>query len=342
MMNQSVTIDVSKAQEQLSASASPLKLWQRRLTILFIAQVLLILGVFAYQENSRVQVDAQPLLGIKSADIDRMVIQDASNKVTLQKTGSQWQLPELHQLPVDKQKLDGILQKLDGTKLTWPVTTTASSHERFEVIGTKFQRRIELFQGDVKKADLWLGSTPGFKKIHLRREGEDQVYTVELTAFEFATASNDWLQSGLLAVKDARSIKAADYELQKTGDAWNFVAASQGISDDKVNASKAMDLANALSTLQVQEVVTQVPQGETTKISVKSAAGEFNYEFTKAGSDYFVKRNDRDVTFKLLQSEFERIANVKKASLLASESTSSNTAADPVSDMTSLDSLLKK
>jgi hypothetical protein len=187
MMNQSVTIDVTKAQEQLAAPASPLKLWQRRLTILFIVQVLLILGVFAYQENSRVQVDAQPLLAIKSADIDRMVIQDASNKVTLQKTGSHWQLPDLHQLPVDKQKLDEILQKLDGTKLTWPVTTTASSHERFEVSGTKFQRRIELFQGDAKKADLWLGSTPGFKKIHLRREGENQVYAVELTAFDFAS-----------------------------------------------------------------------------------------------------------------------------------------------------------
>ena len=342
MMNQSVTIDVSKAQEQLSASASPLKLWQRRLTILFIAQVLLILGVFAYQENSRVQVDAQPLLGIKSADIDRMVIQDANNKVTLQKTGSQWQLPELHQLPVDKQKLEEILQKLDGTKLTWPVTTTASSHERFEVAGTKFQRRIELFQGDTKKADLWLGSTPGFKKIHLRREGEDQVYTVELTAFEFATASNDWLQSDLLAVKDVNSIKAADYELQKIGDAWKFVAATQGANTEKVDASKVTELVNALSNLQVQEVVTQVPQGETTKVSAKSAAGEFHYEFTKAGSNYFVKRSDRNLHFKLSQLGFERIANVNKVSLLASESVVKDVATDPVSDITSLDKLLKK
>jgi len=343
-MNQSVTIDVANAQEQTQGleAVSPLKIWQRRLTILFIAQVLLILGVFAYQQNSRVQVDAQPLLAIKPADIDKVIIQDASNKVTLQKTGSQWQLPDLHQLPVDKQKLDEVLQKLDGTKLTWPVTTTASSHERFEVTGSKFQRRVELFQGDTKKADLWLGTTPGFKKIHLRREGEDQVYAVELTAFEFATASNDWLQSDLLAVKDVNSIKAADYELQKTGDNWNFVAASQSVNAEKVDATKATELVNAFSNLQVQEVVSQVPQGEITKISAKSAAGEFNYEFTKAGSDYFVKRSDRDVTFKLSQVEFERIANVKKASLLASESTSINAAAHPVSDMTSLDSLLKK
>lgn len=342
MMNQSVTIDVSKAQEQLSASASPLKLWQRRLTILFIAQVLLILGVFAYQENSRVQVDAQPLLGIKSADIDRIVIQDASNKVTLQKTGSQWQLPELHQLPVDKQKLDEILQKLDGTKLTWPVTTTASSHERFEVAGDKFQRRIELFQGDAKKADIWLGSSPGFKKIHLRRKGENQVYAVELTAFEFATAANDWLQSNLLAVKDVNSIKAADYELQKTGDAWSFVAAGQNANTEKADASKVTELINTFGNLQVQGVVTQVPRGETTRVSIKSVTGEFNYEFTKAGSDYFVKRSDRDLYFKLSQTEFDRIANVNQVSLIASEAISKHPAVDPVSDMAAFDNLLKK
>lgn len=344
MMNQSVTIDVTNAREQTQrvVSASPLKIWQRRLTILLVLQVLLIIAVFTYQQNSRVQVPARPLLGIKISDIDRVVIQDANNKVILQKSGSEWQLPELQQLPVDKQKLEDALQKLEGTKLTWPVTTTASSHERFEVTGTKFQRRIELFQGDAKKADLWLGTTPGFKKIHVRREGEDQVYAVELAAFEFATASNDWLKSDLLAVKDASSIKAADYELQKTGDVWNFATANQDADAEKVDATKAKELANAFSNLQVQEVVTQKPQGEITRASVKSAVGEFEYEFTKVGSDYFVKRSDRDLHFKLSQIEFGRIANVNKASLLASASASNNTAVDPVSDMTSLDSLLKK
>lgn len=342
-MNQSVTIDVTNAWEQTQSlvSASPLKIWQRHLTILLVLQVLLMIGVFAYQQNSRLQVDSQPLLGIKTTDIDRVVIQEANNKVTLQKNGGEWQLPEQLQLPVDKQKLDDILQKLDSTKLTWPVTNTASSHERFEVTGTKFQRRVELFQGDTKKADLWLGSTPGFKKIHVRREGEDQVYAVELTAFEFATTSKDWLQKDLLAVKDVSLIKAADYEIQKTGDSWAFVAANQGASAETVNAAKATELANAFNGLQVQEVITQVPQGETKKAMVKSVTDEFEYEFIKAENNYFVKRNDRDIYFKLSQYEFERIANVNRSSFLASESVSNNTVANPVSDITSLDKLLK-
>lgn len=328
-MNQSVTIDVSSAKAQ--SARSPLAIWQQRLTVLFIAQLLLILGVFAYQQHSRVQVDVQPLLAINASEVDRVVIQDADNKVVLQKSGMKWQLPDLYQLPVDQQKLDEILQKLEGTTLTWPVTTTARSHERFEVTNSKYQRRIELFKGDTKKADFWLGNTPGFKKIHLRREGEDQVYAVELSAFEFATATNDWLQKGLLAVKDANSIKAADFELQKASDTWNFVAAIPKSDTEKVDEAKAMELAKAFSNLQVQEVATQVPEGESTKVSIKSAAGEFEYDFIKTESDYFVKRNDRDTYFRLSQYEFDRIAKPTKADLVAAQS--DETSKNPVEDI---------
>lgn len=342
-MNQSVTIDVTNAREQTQESASPLKTWQQRLSVLLVIQVLLIIGVFAYQQSSRVQVDAQPLLAIKANDIDRLVIQDASNKVSLQKVGNEWRLPDQQQLPVDKQKLDDLLQKLDGTKLTWPVTTTASSHERFEVAGTKFQRRIELFQGDTKKADLWLGTSPGFKKIHVRREGDDQVYAVELTAFEFAVEPKDWLLKNLLAVKDVSFIKAADYEIQKANDGWNFVAVNQDAAAARVNAAKATELVNAFSRLEVQEVVTQVPQGETTSAIVKSAAGEFEYNFIKADNNYFVQRNDRNIYFKLRQSDVEQIAKINKAALMISESEPKTTVTtDPIADITSFDKVLKK
>ena len=331
-MNQSVTIDVSKAKAQPESARLPLTLWQRRLTILFVVQLLLILGVFAYQQNARVQVDAKPLLPINANELDRVVIQDANSKVVIQKTDTEWQLPDLQNLPVERQKLDEILQKLEGTTLTWPVTTMATSHERFEVANSKYQRRIELFQGDTKKADFWLGSAPGFKKIHLRREGENQVYAVELSAFEFATTANDWLQKSLLALEDINSIKTADYELQKTGDTWSFVVTVPKSDTEKVNEVKTTELAKAIGNLQVQEVATQVPQGETKKVLVKSAAGEFEYDFVKTESDYFVKRNDRDIYFKLSQYEFERIAKPTKADLVIVAQTD-QTGNDPVANI---------
>ena len=345
-MNQSVTIDVSNAHKL--NTASPLKVWQRRLTIILLIQLLLILGVFAYKQNAQISVDAQPLLGFKAESADRLIIEAADSSVSLQKNGDAWQLPDYHQLPLDQQKLDELLKKLESIQLTWPVATTVASHERFEVADNKFQRRIQVYQGDTKQADFWLGSSPSFKKVHLRREGENAIYAVDLTAFEFAVVAKDWLQTDLLAVQDASNIKAPDYELQKAGDNWNFVNAlqgansEQGTNSEKVNPSKATELVKALGALQVQEAVEQVPQGETTQFTVKSAAGEFNFTFTKAGSEYFVSRSDRNVSFKLSQVEFERIVNVNKAALKENDSDPAEAKTDPVADLTNLNNLLNK
>ena len=169
---------------------------------------------------------------------------------------------------------------------------------------------------------MWLGTSPGFKKIHLRRAGEDKVYAVELTSFEFATEAKGWLQKDLLAVKDINTIKAADYALQKTADNWSFVSANQDETTDKVDANKVAELISGLNNLQIQEVVTQTPQGEITSVTVKSAAGEFQYDFVKTGTEYFVKRNDRDIYFKLSQYEFERVAAQTRADLAVSTESS--------------------
>jgi hypothetical protein len=333
-MNQSVTIDVKNAAE---LGAPPTGLWQKRLSILLVVQLLLIVGIFAYKQNMQPSIDAQPLLGITTAEIDRMLISDADNKAELKKTTSGWQLPGLQQLPVDQEKLVDVLQKLDGTKLTWPVTTTRSAHERFEVAGVKFQRRIELFQGDTKKADLFLGTSPGFKKVHVRQAEADNVYAVELTTFEFPGVANDWLQKDLLAVKDVEMVKGPDYQLQKTGADWSFVATDEsGDEQPKVAKEKVTQLTNALGSLQIQEPASSAPQeGETISLSVKSPEGEFNFDFVKAADTYFVKRNDRDIYFKLSQYEYERIAKLDKASLTDDAADVDTEAADSSAAITS-------
>ena len=343
-MNQSVTIDVNKA--TAVTVSSPVKIWQQRLTLILFVQLLLIVGIFAYNKNTQLNVDAQPLLGTAISEVDRIVIRDANSSAALQKAASGWQLPELHQLPVDQQKLDDILQKLEGTKLTWPVTTTSASHERFEVTDNKFQRRIELFTEDTKKADILLGGSPGFKKVYLRKEGDDNVYAVELTTFEFATNATEWLQKSLLAVKDPTMIKTVDYHLQKNGDQWSFVVPA-GSTPEKIAAEKLNELTNAVASLQIQSVEAQAPEGgERATIVVASSAGEFTFEFVKADGAFFVTRSDNNRYFKISQYEYERIVSINKAALVdnkpeAPASAVTNTS-DPVADMTSLDSVLKK
>lgn len=287
--------------------------WKRILTLLLGVQVLLIAGLYFWHQHQQPRQEAKNLLGFSTSDVDRLVIHDANGHATLKKSGTEWLLPDFKNLPVDSKKLDELMGKLQGTKLTWPVTKTSSSHERFEVSANKFQRRVEFYQGDEKQGELFLGSSPGFKKIHIRRDGDDEVYAVELTSFEFSATDKEWFDKELLAAKNPTLINGKDYILQKQGDTWSF----ENDTATKVDTAKVAELANAFADFSVQDLATAKPEGEVTSIKVKSDAGERHYEFIKAGDTYYVKRDDKEFYFTISQYGFDRVTKPQKADLVA-------------------------
>ena len=297
----------------------------RNLLLLLMVQVVLAFVIYTYQRNAQPQAEAKALADFNFQKIDKWLISDASNQVTLIKSGANWQLPDLHQLPVDAEKLEGLVEKLKGTKLTWPVATTESSHERFDVAENKFQRRLEFFEGDKKAGEIFLGTSPGFKKVHLRRAGDKDVYAVELSTFEFATVTKDWLDAQLLTVKQPLQIRAADYFVQQDGDNWRFVDDAEA----KVDKAKITPVVDAITGFSVQEVATSKPEGESTHLTVRTAVAEWQYEFIKSGENYYVKRNDREQYFKISSVDYERIVQPKKQDLIAT------TEPNPVEDVVS-------
>jgi len=60
----------------------------------------------------------------------------------------------------------GLIDKLEGAEAAWPVATSESSAERFEVSDAKFQRRIRFFADDAVVTELFLGTSPGFRRVH--------------------------------------------------------------------------------------------------------------------------------------------------------------------------------
>jgi hypothetical protein len=324
-MNQSVTFPVNVTEVKTNS----LTLWKKRLGALLLLQALLVVGMFAWHQGSQPQAEAQPLLTTNLDEIDKLVISDTNTTVTLQKVNGAWQLPDLQQLPVDTQKLTDLFDKLKGTRLTWPVATTASSHERFDVSDKKFQRRIELYKSDKETDELLLGTSPGFRKVHLRRDGADEVYAVQLNSFEFAVAANDWLKKDLLAVANPQAIIAAGYSLQKKGDNWEFTGTSE-----KTDNTKVVELGNAFNSLQVTEVAGNLPDGEKHHFTVRGSNGEYQYEFVKADNNYFVKRNDKPQVFKLSQHEYERIVKPTRADLITKADAVGNNQ-DPLNNIAS-------
>ncbi len=321
-----------------------MKTWQQKLSLLLALQLLLVAGVFVLNKNALPSRAAQPLMAESSSALDKLVFSDANSSVTLNKKAGSWQLADLYQLPAEQSKVAQVLAELGDTKLTWPVATTANSHSRFEVDNKKFQRHIQAYKGDKLVADIYLGSSPGFKKIHLRRASDEDVYVAELSQYDFAVKASDWLSKDLLKASDITQVSGADFTLerssankeagqkagQKAGDSWSFTKLdlAEGQVAPQVDASKAQALLGDFAAINVLDAVKKPPQGQSLSFSVISPQGNWQYEFVKADKNYYLKRSDRDIYFKINQSDYDKFARQNLAELSARAAEVSTSEAD--------------
>ena len=276
---------------------------------LLALQLAITAGLFwnTQQQQSDHQQDA--LLSFDPGAIDRVQLSDTDTTLTLTRTEHGWQLPD--ELPVDEARLTPLLSRLAQLPAGWPVTTSANSKQRFEVADDEFQRQLRLYQGDDLNAELFLGTSPGFRKVHARRAGEDAVYSVQLNSSDFPTEADGWLDKALIRADEVDRIEGPDYALKKNEDGWHFVQ-GQGDADNapELDGDKASQLATALTGLRVLGVSDATPEGDGVELSVSGDEGNWSYRFIEVEDKHYVSRDDLDRVFTLSKADFERITEV--------------------------------
>jgi len=270
--------------------------------------------------RQQAQTQAVQLVQTETDALQRLEIAGDDEHVTLVRNDGQWQLPELHHLPVDSDKLDTLLTKLTALKGNWPVATSNSARERFEVAEDKFRKHLKLYtgEGDTPALDLFVGTSPGFRKVHVRRAGDDAIYAVALNSFDLPETADSWLDKTLLAAGAIERIEGPDYQLRKEGEHWKF-ADTNGEDAPAVDPGKAGELAGALEKLRITAAASEVPQTEGTEVVVHSNNGELRYRFFHADDKYFVRREDRDQVFEIAKYDFDRVTDKRHADLVLVE-----------------------
>ena len=124
----------------------------------------------------------EPFLSFDAETIDALTVANSEGSVNLAKTDDGWQLPD--GVPADASKIDEVVQKLADAAGGWPVASQASSAERFEVTEESHQRHLVLKAGEDTVADLYLGTSPGYRKAHARRADDDDVYAITFSNYE--------------------------------------------------------------------------------------------------------------------------------------------------------------
>ncbi len=162
---------------------------------LFFAQVLLI-GLL-YRPGGGGKTAAKLLPGFSAAAASNIEISDSDkNRVELVKNDGVWlvRLKDKSLYPAAADKVGKLLDKMAALGAGRLVSNARAARRRLEVAADHFNRRIKIRSGTAA-SEIFLGTSPGYRKVHIRRGDADGIYLVrDLAAWEISPRANAWWQ----------------------------------------------------------------------------------------------------------------------------------------------------
>jgi hypothetical protein len=255
-------------------------------TLLILLLVQCAIAAIVYWPNDMLPTmrDKKPLISFNADLLDEINISDRhNNEVVLLRRGEHWILPELEELPADDGMIRDLIDALAYQPHGRPVADTVPARQRFHVAAYHYQRRLTLIGEDELLGTIYLGTSPGFRRVHARNDTGDAIYSVKFNNFDAPASASAWLQRSLLQISDPDHIKGPGFEI------------SRAEEDDQ------RTLAETEPTL---------------ALDVRTASGTERLEYFSLDSGRFIYSRKFPLFFSLSDYDFDRITGID-ASILA-------------------------
>ena len=281
------------------------------LGILLVAQ--LFLTVLMYRQDSGEAGDTgnRAVVSAGAYVIDEIQVEDGSGgSVVLQRAGELWQLPQLSGLPASPEKVEKVLQKLTAEDPGWTVAHTLAARQRFQVADYHFRRKVTLASLGQTVGAVYLGTSPGFRKVHARNQLSDGIYSLDLNLYDLPSEAGKWLEPRLLQVRAPVAINADGYSLQRRGGEWRL--GTGGAPEQR----ELQALLDALRNLQVLGVASQEQQRATEReeavliLDISGLAGDTRLTFYRSGDDHYATSSEYPHLFKISAYDFDKLTGI--------------------------------
>ena len=284
----------------------------RNLTILLGLQVLLASALWMSNNTTSKGKEITALLTVDFSQMDKIIVTEDSKQATLQKVNDSWQLPNYGNLSISDEKVTTLLDKLKGLSGSWPVATTSSAAERFEVSEENAQKKIAFYDGDNLISTLFVGTSPGFRKVHTRVDDRDEIFAVEFAQYEAPAEDKDWFDKNVLRFSNPiKTVTADGFSLsQPQQDQWTVspVEPNQTAKNDAIKTWAAR-----FSSLQVTKLVEDnTAEGISSSnpekvINIEGDQGKVEYRFYKKDSSFYLKSSQHPKLFEIASYQAEPI-----------------------------------
>ena len=335
-----------------------MKLNIKSLLILLVVQLLLALGVF-YGKQSGTTSDSENLVVNQAlGEITEISItDDADSSVKLLSRDDQWLIANEKDFPADTGKISNFLESINSlsSQSTSAVAVTEGAKTRFKVADTEFSKRIKLTGVTNVSEELYLGSSPGLDRVHIRKGGEDAIFVVKFPTYEASSSSSSWLDKSILQVPSNEIVYMKIGEIileRKVESEINTAGKSAGKNISEANflgglgswqATKSADQTRPLDQEAAREITKQLERLRFTNLSDNDHTNnpdseevqilmlqlkdgtKINYIVSKSGDNYFLRASDWDRVFSIGSYTAERLLeSVSKEVLFPIETAAPN------------------
>lgn len=187
------------------------------------------------------------LLAIELSSVNKIVVSGGEkDSCEIVKAKGVWILPSYYDFPVSASKVESLTQVLGGLKKSWPAGRTLLAAKQFLTTKEKFEKKIDLYKGEELLTTLYIGSSPSFKKVHLRVEGDDNTYVGAFSSYEYPSKNEAWADPSLYRVlkSDLASFEKGNLKLVASEDGKSF-SWSDLTSSERMNRTEANLIVNA-------------------------------------------------------------------------------------------------
>ncbi len=268
-----------------------------------------------------------PMIVLDGKPITRLVIDGIDSQVTLEKKSDHWVIPAINDFSADQDKVAELINKLKSIKRNLPVSTSAASRERFRVADDGFERRIQIFVDDSLAAEIFLGTAPRSRMIHVRQREDTAVFETQMGLHHASATTQEWLDKALLQVAypDIRAIsvpglfrvekdpnakvdKAADSADQPKTVLDSWVSADPLGENERIEQSSMLVLGQKIANIRFKDVLGTTIQSDyglsTPKLvlQVETSAGQtliYELGLLQGTDDYVLKISNRPEYFAL-------------------------------------------
>ena len=266
-----------------------------------------------------------PLLAFEREAVTRVHIQgQEQDSLVLEKADGTWRIPSLGGFPATQIKIDDLLAKLGEIEKRIPVATSAAAIKRFKVTDDAYERRLSLEGADGELATLYLGDSPGFRRLFVRADGEQTVYEAELALFDASEKADDWTRKTALRIEqdDIQRVELADILLTRHEDSWSLAGLAV---DQNLDQDAAASLIRTLANLNFRGVLGTENKPEygqdapvlTYRVTVGDETLEYRLSKLVEGDDHVLSVSNSPYLFRLSEFAAEDLIKAKAADLIA-------------------------